>query len=484
MKKGQEYSGKVRQLAFPNKGIADVDGIDVVVKNTIPGQEVSFILNKNKPGLKEGRLTRILKRSELECMAGCSVHDRCGGCIYQTIGYEDELKLKEQMILSMMDKALKGLGISVYDIYEGITGSPVSEGYRNKMEFSFGNEVKDGPLTLGMHVSGHYMDVIDTQDCNIVDPDFLKIRQKVEEFAKEQGLPFYNRLSNTGYLRNLLIRKGRETGEILVDLVTSSECCLRDDLFVEVLRDLDLEGSITGILNTINDSVSDAVKDDDTRVLYGRDHIYDVVLGYRFGISVFSFFQTNTLGAGLLYSKVREYITGIGKQNGGIVYDLYSGTGTIAQIVSDAADRVYGIEIVPEAVEAARKNAEYNGIRNVSFLCGDVFKTLDEVEEKPEIIILDPPRDGVSPKALAKILAYGVDNIIYIACKPTSLARDLPVFYKEGYIPARMSVIDMFPRTANMEVVSLLQKTGSTRERTIAPDADMEDCHREKTERS
>ena len=462
MKKGEIYRGKVSDLTFPNKGIACVDGVDVVIKNTLPGQEVSFVLNKNKPGLKEGRLVSLITPSPSETESGCSVCRECGGCSYQTLPYDDELKLKDSMARTILGKALKQ---SVPDrglmerIYEGITGSPVTEGYRNKMEFSFGNAVKDGPITLGMHTPGHFMDVIDTPDCNIVDGDFRMIREAVLSYAKEHGLSFYHRFSNTGYLRNLLVRKGINTGEILVDVVTTSEDRLDDDSFAGMLRELPLTDELTGVLHTIHDGVADAVINESTSVIMGRDHIYDEILGLRFRISVFSFFQTNTKGAEVLYERVRDYVREAGTS--GVVYDLYCGTGTIAQLLSEAASRVYGIEIVPEAVEAAKVNAGLNRINNVEFLCGDVLKVLDELSEKPELIILDPPRDGVNPKALRKILDYGVDNIVYVSCKITSLARDLHMMVGAGYLPKKISVIDMFPRTANMESCVLLERVSN-----------------------
>ena len=547
MKKGEIYRGRVRELAFPNKGIASVDGVDVIIKNTLPGQEISFILNKNKPGLKEGRLLSVIERSKSETMSGCSVcgreceadrgavldgkgdtascmesgqkpPSRCGGCVYQTIPYEEELKIKDRMTRDILGRALKqhaeAIGGESHNtgskaeaflngIYEGITGSPVMEGYRNKMEFSFGNAVKDGPLTLGMHVSGHFLDVLDTPDCNIVDEDFRTIREYVRTYCLDHGLPFYHRGSNSGYLRNLLIRKGMNTGEILVDIVTTSgmrqddaddlgtgqdmddsrgSYILDDDGFSGGLLSLELKGCIVGVLHTIHDGVADAVINESTSVIFGRDHIFDEILGLRFKISAFSFFQTNTPGAEVLYDRVREYVRyAVGKDmSSGVVYDLYSGTGTIAQLVSEAASFVYGVEIVPEAVEAAVVNAELNGIDNVHFVCGDVLKVLDDLENRPDLIILDPPRDGVNPKALRKILDYGVDNIVYVSCKITSLARDLHMMIDAGYQPRRISVIDMFPRTANMETVCLLSNRKP--DARVKIDVDLEDYYRIKDE--
>ena len=226
----------------------------------------------------------------------------------------------------------------------------------------------------------------------------------------------------------------------------------------------------------VNDSVADVVRSDETRILYGRDYFYEELLGLRFRISAFSFFQTNSLGAEVLYSTAREFVgdlydgdsaKGAEKTEEGkageekrdrVVFDLYSGTGTIAQLMAPLAKKVVGVEIVEEAVDAARENAALNGLDNCEFIAGDVLKVLDELEEKPDLIILDPPRDGVHPKALGKILAYGVERIVYISCKPTSLARDLVRFLEEGYRAERVVCCDMFPWTGNVETVVLLTK--------------------------
>ena len=215
---------------------------------------------------------------------------------------------------------------------------------------------------------------------------------------------------------------------------------------------------ITGILHTINTREADVVEDHGTRILYGRDYIEEQLLELTFKITPFSFFQTNSRGAEVLYSVVRDFIREA-VDHPATVYDLYSGTGTIAQIMADVSGRVIGVEIVEEAVEAARENAQKNGLSNCEFLAGDVLKVLDEIREKPDFIILDPPRDGVHPKALKKILDYGVSSMIYIACKPSSLARDLPAFFAAGYEVRRLKAVDMFPRTANCEVCCLLTKT-------------------------
>jgi precorrin-6B methylase 2 len=229
---------------------------------------------------------------------------------------------------------------------------------------------------------------------------------------------------------------------------------------VDSLLKLELSGRITGILHSYNDSLADVVQADRTELLYGRDYICEELLGLKFKISAYSFFQTNSLGAEVLYSKVREYV---GNTKDKSIFDLYSGTGTIAQILAPVARKVTGVEIVKEAVEAAGENALLNGIDNCEFIAGDVLKVLDELNDKPDIIVLDPPRDGVNPKALGKIIDYGVDKIIYVSCKPTSLVRDIEILQGRGYKVERVCAVDMFPQTVHVEtVVQLVRKKPDT----------------------
>ena len=229
--------------------------------------------------------------------------------------------------------------------------------------------------------------------------------------------------------------------------------------FVSGLKNLQLSGTLIGIVHTVNDSVADTVKDEGSEVLYGRAYIREELLGLQFRISQFSFFQTNSLGAEVLYSKVRDFL--LKEEHTGTIYDLYSGTGTIAQLLAPVADKVVGVEIVEEAVDAAKENVAQNGLGNCDFIAGDVLKVLDELRDKPDLIVLDPPRDGIHPKALPKILSYGVERMVYVSCKPTSLARDLEVFLENGYVPTRLCMVDMFPGTTHVETVILLTHTKS-----------------------
>ena len=456
MKKGQIVEGIVTKVDFPNKGLVTVPGEDkcIVVKNAVPGQKVQVAVNKVRKGKAEGRILAVTEPSPDEIVSPCPHFGACGGCTYQNLPYEKQIQMKEEQVKAMMDEAVNGMYI-----WEGVSPSPVKDAYRNKMEFSFGDEYKDGPLALGMHKRGSFHDIVNVPECRIVDEDYRKILTCTLDYAKETGLPYYHKMRHTGYFRHLLVRKAVKTGEILIDLVTTSETeegkTADLNLWMQKLLSLSLDGKIVGILHTRNDSLADVVKDEGTEILYGQSYFYEELLGLKFKITPFSFFQTNSLGAEVLYEKAREYI---GETKDKVIFDLYSGTGTIAQILAPVAKKVVGVEIIEEAVEAAKENAKLNGLSNCTFWAGDVLKVIDELGEKPDLIMLDPPRDGVHPKALEKITNFGVDKMVYIACKPTSLARDLEMLQGRGYQVERIACIDLFPGTVHVETVCLLSK--------------------------
>ena len=540
MKKKEIYEGVIEGIDFPDKGYLHIEGRKVTVKYGLTGQRVRFCVTKLRKGAAQARLLEVMEPSPVERpKLACPHAGICGGCIYQTFPYEEQLRIKEEQVRRLLEpvmrqyeKEMDGAGQNNFHC-EGIVPSPMAEGYRNKMEFSFGDSVKDGPLELGMHKRGSFHDIVTVSGCRIVHPDFRKILLAVLEFCREKELPFYRKLTHTGYLRHLLVRRSVRTGQLLVCLVTSSQYPGRGkeednekaekaeeggtgentggsesagaageaggtggeadrssaeagnegtdrskwtdrsgqpdqeqfrsderellEEFVRCIRDVDCEAELAGILHIVNDSLADVVQSDRTEILYGQDYFYEELLGLRFKITPFSFFQTNSLGAEVLYQTVRDYVSQDREgRKDQTVFDLYSGTGTIAQLLAPAAGQVIGVEIVEEAVEAARQNAAANGLENCRFIAGDVLKVLDEIEEKPDFIVLDPPREGIHPKALPKIIGYGVERLVYISCKPTSLARDLEMLLAAGYEVERWKMVDMFPGTGNVETVCLL----------------------------
>ena len=486
MKKGQQVEGVVTRVDFPNKGIVQTDDGDLItVKNVLEGQRILCVIKKTRKGKAEGRLLEVVKKSPLEMdVPACKHFDQCGGCSYQTLPYEEQVALKGRQIKRLLEPVLPENSFD--DLFEGVIPSPNQFAYRNKMEFSFGDAYFNGPLSLGMHKCGSFYDIVTVDGCQIIDEDMRCVLMETLAYFQERGANYYHKMRHEGYLRHLLVRKAAKTGEILVDLVTSSDARFLQKDATEVqaeplmadalealesellqgwskrLQEVSYDGKLTGVLHTRNDRPADVVEDQGTRVLFGQAYFYEELLGLRFRITPFSFFQTNSLGAEKLYETARDFITAENADilEGKTVYDLYSGTGTIAQILAPVSGHVIGVEIVEEAVEAAKKNALENGLTNCDFIAGDVLKVIDEIEEKPDYIVLDPPRDGIHPKALDKIIAYGVDSMIYISCKPTSLARDLEVLQASGYQVKRICCCDMFSGTPHVESVVLMQYCG------------------------
>ena len=473
MKKGDVCEGIIERYDFPNKGSFQVDERKVTIKGALPGQKVKYMVTKKKSGMAEGKVLEVLERSPLEDVEPtCPYFGACGGCAYQTMSYDNQLKLKADMVKTLLDRVLLAEDSNSKDYeWEGILGSPSQTAYRNKMEFTFGDAYKDGPLALGLHQKGSFYDILTVDGCEIIGADWSRILTATLAFFSGRNVPFFHRMRHEGILRNLVVRQSRANGQFLINLVTSTQWdaygfdvkqLLQE--FVEMLLELEksdaFAGSIAGILYTENDALGDVVQSDRMELLYGQDYIEEEILGLKFKISPFSFFQTNTGGCEVLYEKARDYIMrGSVKLDGDkTVFDLYSGTGTIAQMMAAVSKKVIGIEIVEEAVEAAKENAKANGLSNCEFIAGDVLKAIDLVDEKPDLIIVDPPRDGIHPKALEKILAFGVAEIVYISCKPTSLARDLETIIRRGYRVDKVCCVDQFPRTSHVETVVLLSQ--------------------------
>ena len=451
MKKGDICRGKIGEVRFPGKGIVYTEDETCVLRGGIPGQTVEYRVLKKRKGSFEGIILDVLAPGDPETeKAVCGIFPGCGGCMYQTMSYESQLEMKYSQVKNLLTPVL---GPGTENVFTGIHGSPERFRYRNKMEYTFGDDRKDGPLTLGLHRKYSNYDVLTAGDCAIVHGDFNLILNCVLQYFTDHPMPYYHRMSHEGYLRHLLLRRSHTTGEILAALVTTSQAAPDLHPLAGALLALKTEGHIAGILHMINDSPADTVRSDCTEILFGKEDFYESVLGLRFRITPFSFFQTNTAGAETLYSIAREMI---GSVENAVVFDLYSGTGTIGQMLAPSASRVIGVEIVEEAVRSAVENAALNGLDNCTFLCGDVLIVLDDIPDRPDFIVLDPPREGINPKALRKIIDYGVPRLVYISCKPTSLARDLQAFIAAGYRAERIECVDMFPMTVHVETVCCL----------------------------
>ena len=372
--------------------------------------------------------------------------------MYQGVPYEEQLANKAGEVRGLLEKK----DIRYEDLLP-IEPAPDRYAYRNKMEYTFGDMVKDGPTTLGMHKKKHFMSIITVDECQLVHEDFNRVLRGVLDFVMEKGYSHYHKKTHKGLMRHLIVRRGVRTGELLVNVVTSSEEGFDEEAFTEMILALPLENTVVGVLRTINDRLADAVYCDELKVLYGRDYYMEEIMGLKFRVSAFSFFQTNVDAVENLYTYALSLIDDFEDKT---AFDLYCGTGTITQTLAKRAGKVIGIELVDEAVEAARANAALNGLENCEFIAGDVFKVLNTVADKPEVIVVDPPRVGISVDALDKIISYGVDQIVYISCNPKSLVENLYYLQYYGYRVKSVKPFDNFPGTKHVECVCLLTRKG------------------------
>ncbi len=449
MKRNEVIEVNIEDHSFPATGLGMVDGRKVQVKGAFPGEVIQCRANQVRSDRAKGRYMSLVQKAPYAVEPPCIHYGKCGGCISQHVPLPIQRNFKEEEVLKLFRQNDLSMGE-----YLGLTGDAEQYEYRNKMEFSFGDEVKGGELTLGMHLRGMKNSVVNTPECLLVTEDFRKIHHYTIGYFREKSLPNYHVMKQEGYLRNFIIRRGVNTGELMVNIVTTTTLDFNLDEYREGLLGLKLEEELVSILHTENDGLADAVIPDHVHVLYGRDYIYEKVLGLTFRISPFSFFQTNTKGAEVLYKEVKGFIDGKKEE----IFDLYCGTGTISQIVADSGIKVTGVELIEEAVKAARENAAINELDNVEFIAGDVKEVIATLEGSPDLIILDPPRSGVHPKALEYVKDFNAREIIYVSCNPKTLVIDLKYLIGFGYEVVKSKIVDLFPNTPHVETVVLLER--------------------------
>ena len=450
MKKRDIIEFEIGKMEFGGVSISQYGDRRIKMKGGIKGQKVKAAVKRTGRGKADVKMVELLERSPIETAEVCPHFEGCGGCTMLSVDYAKQLEIKEEQVLELFEDA----GIRGFE-FLGVQGSPDNVGYRNKMEYTFGDEVKGGPLTLGLHKKGRHIDIQTVDGCMLVDSDFNTILKESLAFFQDAELPYYRVVNHEGYLRNLVVRKGIHTDEIMVNIVTSSQCEFDMSKFADMINGLELKGNVVSILHTINDGLADAVQCDEMRILYGVDYLHEEILGLKFKISPFSFFQTNTKGAEQLYTIARDFI---GDHSNKVVFDLYSGTGSIGQLMAEKAKKVYGIEIIEEAVVAANENAKLNGLDNCEFIAGDVKDTVKSLDVKPDLIIVDPPRPGIHKQAIKDIGDFGAKEIVYISCNPKTLVDDLKDFIGYGYMPEKVKCMDMFPNTPHCESVVKLYK--------------------------
>ena len=450
MKKRDIIEFEIGKMEFGGVSISQYGDRRIKMKGGIKGQKVKAAVKRTGRGKADVKMVELLEKSPIETAEVCPHFEGCGGCTMLSVDYAKQLEIKEEQVLELFEDA----GIRGFE-FLGVQGSPDNVGYRNKMEYTFGDEVKGGPLTLGLHKKGRHIDIQTVDGCMLVDSDFNTVLKESLAFFQDAELPYYRVVNHEGYLRNLVVRKGIHTDEIMVNIVTSSQCEFDMSKFADMINGLELKGNVVSILHTINDGLADAVQCDEMRILYGVDYLHEEILGLKFKISPFSFFQTNTKGAEQLYTIARDFI---GDHSNKVVFDLYSGTGSIGQLMAEKAKKVYGIEIIEEAVVAANENAKLNGLDNCEFIAGDVKDTVKSLDVKPDLIIVDPPRPGIHKQAIKDICDFGAKEIVYISCNPKTLVDDLKDFIGYGYMPEKVKCMDMFPNTPHCESVVKLYK--------------------------
>lgn len=389
----------------------------------------------------------------MENFKKCPISEFCGGCLYQGVPYEQQRAEKEKIIREQLVRH------KVDDsVFRGLVSALSEYRYRNKMEYTFGDFEIGGELTLGMHKKKHFMSIVTCDECQLVPMDFNRVLRATLDFCIDKGYSFYHKKSHQGLLRNLVVRHGVKTHELLINIVTSSEDGFDEAGYLTMLQGIKLDNKLVGVLRTFNDSLADAVINEGVKILYGRDYYNEEILGLKFKVNAFSFFQTNIKAVERLYS---EALALIPDPDDKIVYDLYCGTGTISQLMASKAKKVYGVEIVQDSIDAAIDNAKMNGIDNCHFICGDVKAKLDEVTEKPDMIVVDPPRMGMHDKVVEMLASYGIEQILYISCNPNTMAMNLEKFAELGYKPRVIKAYDNFAKTKHVECIALIQKVKS-----------------------
>jgi 23S rRNA (uracil1939-C5)-methyltransferase len=450
VRKGEELQLQIDSLAFGGSGVSRHDGFVVFVRGGVPGDEVRARITKVKRGFAEGVATEVVRPSTSRVDAPCRHFGVCGGCRFQDLAYDVQVAEKERQVRD----ALVRIGRFQDPPLEPILPAVSQFAYRNKLEYSF--TTGDEGVDLGFHRAGRWDEVIGIEECLLTTDLGNAIRLAVREWAREEQLEAYDQETGSGYLRHLVVREGRNTGQALVVLVTAPGERFETGYLVDVLRRFP---EVRSIHWAINDTPAEQTNLP-TRLLWGEDAIEEEILGLRFRIRPSAFLQTNTEMAEHLYELAREYARLTGIEN---VYDLYCGTGTIGLALASQAKAVWGLEISEEAVACAIENAELNGIANASFFAGNVGQTVEELREEagePDVVVVDPPRAGLAGKALRRTGALGAPRIVYVSCNPTTLASDLQVLRDEyGYDLERCRPVDMFPHTPHVESVSSLSLT-------------------------
>ncbi len=450
--RGDELELEIESLAFGGNGVARLDGFVVFVRRGLPGDRVRARVTTVKRRHAEALATEVLTPGPQRVEATCAHYPACGGCRFQDLAYDAQLAQKERQVRDALERLA---GVPEPPLEPILPCEPEIFHYRNKLEYSF-TATPSGPA-LGFHRAGRWDEVLEVEKCWLADELGNRIRDAVRDWAREEGLEAYSQADGTGYLRHLVVRQGRNTGQALVQLVTAEGEKFETGYLVDVLRRFP---EVRSIHWAVNDTPAE-VTNLPTRLLWGEDGIEEELCGLRFRVRPNAFLQTNTAMAEKLYGLARE---AAGLTGGETVWDLYCGIGTIGLSLASNALTVWGIEVSEESVACALENAELNGITNSAFFAGNVGEVVEELLERsgpPEVVVVDPPRAGLAGKALRRLGRIGAPRLVYVSCNPTTLAGDVKALREEyGYELRRVTPVDMFPHTPHVESVTLLERDG------------------------
>ncbi|MBR5411092.1 MAG: 23S rRNA (uracil(1939)-C(5))-methyltransferase RlmD [Clostridia bacterium] len=447
LRKNDEIALEITGFTSEGSGIGRHNGLAVFVSGAAPGDIVKVVIIKAKSNYAVGKLLTVLRRSEDRVEPDCPVFPKCGGCVFRHVSYEAELRYKQQRVEDAFSR-IGHLNITVSPI---VGGEP--DGYRNKAQFPV--QLAGGRLFTGFYAPFSHR-VIHCPDCRLQPKEFASILRTVARWAEKYKIPVYDETSGKGLLRHIYLRKGFATGQIMVCLVINGEKVFKAKELTDAL--LKLGCGVETVLLNHNTEDTNVVLGKTNTVLYGDGTIEDVLLGKRFRVSPLSFYQVNHDGAERLYAKAHEFAK-TGAHD--VVLDLYCGAGTIGLTMADDVKTLIGVEIVPEAVEDAKTNAELNGITNARFMCADAAKAAETLKSEgvtPDAVIVDPPRKGCDEALLRTVANMGPERIVYVSCDPATLARDCAVLDRLGYRVKEVCPFDMFPRTAHVECVTLMTR--------------------------
>jgi len=464
VRRGEEITLHIEDVAYGGLGVARVEGLVVFVEKGLPGQTVRARVLKKKSDYLTARILDVLEPATYEIPPKCSHFGVCGGCKWQNVAYEKQLAFKQHIV----QDSLQRLG-GFYDItIQPTLPSPDVFFYRNKMEFTFSDrrwllsnqeqEEKPKDFALGLHVPRRYDKIVDIDACFLQSPESNVLLNLVKDFARESGLKPWSTADHAGFWRHLVIREGKHTGQRMVNVVTSEK---NEAVMTQLAEKIRASGvPVSSMVNNINRSKGSTAFGEEEWTVWGEPVIREKLGDYEFEISANSFFQTNTRQAERLYDTVIRLANFSGEE---MVYDLYSGTGTISIAISQRVRQVLGIEVIEAAVQDARRNKALNRVENVEFVLGDVkdemkrVETLVDVVGRPDVLIIDPPRAGLHPKSVQAIQNMMPEKIVYVSCNPTTLARDLAE-WKNNYTLQQVQPVDMFPHTYHIETVALLER--------------------------